>query len=221
MIKDNIPGYIFKPEFNPSAVPRIGLGYSIFGTAVMLAKAGLFKIKVQEVKDVIASMEIWDRELRPTEKLKYNLAKLLASELYDKIPIVVGAEFLMGNLRVMRNQFCESSKNFAGFLTIPELIHYALEGLSYPMSNKKNLVFFFINSNLYHSRNKKRIDLTKKIAKKNKIKYLEHKLISPTKLGQSFELLQLGTWISYYLGILNKRNPATNPLVDWFKRELG
>ncbi|HDH31758.1 MAG TPA: SIS domain-containing protein [Candidatus Wolfebacteria bacterium] len=221
MIKENIPGYIFKPEFNYSAVPRAGLGYGIFGTAVMLAKAGLFKIKIQETKDIIASLEIWDRELRPTEKINFNKAKKLAVTFFDKEPIAVGAEFLLGNLRVIRNQFCESSKNFAGYLTIPELNHYAMEGLEFPKNNNKNLIFFFIDSKLYHPRIQKRIALTKKIVKRNKIKYIDYKLISKTKLGQTFELLQLATWITYYLGILNKKNPATNPWVDWFKKNLS
>lgn len=220
MIKDNIPGYIFKPDFNPSAVPRVGLGYSIFGMAVMLAKAGLFKINVKEIKDTIASMEIWNRELRPEEKKKFNLAKILAEAIKGKIPVAVAAEFLAGNLRVLRNQFCESGKNFGCYLTIPELNHYAMEGLEFPKGNNKNLIFFFINSDLYHPRNKKRIELTKEIVIKNKIKFVEHKLISKTKLGQALELLQLGSWVAYYLGILNKKDPATNIWVDWFKKEL-
>lgn len=220
MVKENIPGYIFKPEFNTSAVPRVGLGYNVFGTAVMLAKAGLFKIDIKEMKDIVASMEIWSRGLRLEEKTKFNLGKILAKEIQEKIPVAVAAEFLTGNLRVLRNQFCESGKNFGCYLTIPELNHYAMEGLEFPKSNNKNLIFFFINSDLYHPRNKKRMELTKKIVIKNKIKFVEHRLISKTKLGQALELLQLGSWTSYYLGILNKKDPATNPWVDWFKNEL-
>ncbi len=220
MIKENIPGYMFKPKFNHSAVPRVGLGYSVFGTAIMLDRAGLFKIKTEEIKDIIASMELWGRELRPAEATKFNLAKQLAPNIYNKTPIVVGAEFLMGNLRVIRNQFCESGKNFAGYLSVPELNHYAMEGLEFPKSNRKNLIFFFIDSGLYHPRVQKRVELTKKIIKENKIQYLEYKLTSKTKLSQSLELLQLFTWVTYYLGILNKKDPATNPWVDWFKAEL-
>jgi glucose/mannose-6-phosphate isomerase len=221
MIKENIPGYIYNPRFNPSGVPRLGLGYNIFGLAVMLAKAGLFKIKVEEIKKMIASLEIWDRELRPTEKIRNNPAKLIALDFYNKIPIVVAAEFLAGNLRALRNQICESGKNFAGYLAVPELNHYAMEGLACPEANKKNLMFLFIDSDLYHPRNQKRMALTKRIAKKNGIKFSEHKLLSRAKLGQAFEFLQFGTWASYYLGILNKKDPSTNPFVDWFKEKLG
>lgn len=220
MLKENIPGYIYRAEFNPSGVPRIGLGYSIFGLAVLLAKAGLFKIKIGEIKDIIASLEIWDREQRIEINAKNNMAKKLAMAFYNKIPIAVGAEFLLGNLRVLRNQLNESGKNFASYLVAPELNHYAMEGLAYPRSNRKNLLFFFIDSALYHPRVKRRMALTKTVVKKNKIKYIEIKLSSKNKLAQSFELLQLGTWASYYLGILNKSDPATNPWVDWFKRKL-
>ena len=112
MIKDNIPGYIFKPLHNPSGQPRLGLGYSVFGLAVMLAKAGIFKIETKKIKNIIADLEIWDRRLRPVIKTKNNQAKQLAAELFNKQPILVAAEFLIGNIRALRNQLCESSKHF-------------------------------------------------------------------------------------------------------------
>ncbi|MFH1822272.1 MAG: SIS domain-containing protein [Patescibacteria group bacterium] len=220
MLKDNIPGYIFKPEFNPSNQPRLGLGYSIFGTAVILAKSGLFKINVSEINDLIANLEIWSRELRPIVKTKTNEAKKIASAIYNKKPIIVGAEFLIGNLRTMRNQFCENSKNFASYLTLPELNHYALESLANPKSNINNLIFLFFDSKLYHPQIQKRSQLTKQVIKKNKIAVLNYELKSKTKFAQAFEMLQIGSWITYYLAILNQVNPAIIPWVDWFKKEL-
>ena len=133
---------------------------------------------------------------------------------------MVGAEFLIGNLRILRNQLCENSKNFASYLTLPELNHYALESLANPKSNRKNLVFFFLDSKLYHPRVQKRSRLTKQVVKKNKIKLLSYNLTGKTKLVQAFETLQLGTWVSFYLAILNKVNPAEINWVDWFKKQL-
>ena len=82
----------------------------------------------------------------------------------------MGAEFLVGNLKILRNQFNETSKNFASFLELPDMNHFALEGLARPVSNKDNLTFFFIDSSLYHPRIIKRSTLTKQIVQKNKIK---------------------------------------------------
>lgn len=220
MIKDNIPGYIFKPEHNPSGQPRLGLGYSIFGMAVMLAKAGLFKIDVGEAENMIASLEIWDRELRPAVNSMGNAAKQLALKLPGRQIILVAAEFLIGNVRAMRNQFCENSKHFATYLALPDLNHFAMEGLANPKSNKKDLIFLFFDSELYHPRVQKRSRLTKEVIKKNGIEVLSHNLTGKTKLAQAFEMLQLGSWTTYYLAVLNKVNPAKIPWVDWFKKEL-
>ncbi|RLC38869.1 hypothetical protein DRH27_01240 [Candidatus Falkowbacteria bacterium] len=220
MLKNDIPGYVFKPQYNPSGQPRLGLGYTIFGIAVMLAKAGFFKIKVRAIEDIIASMEIWTRKLNPLSPKTQNNAKKITLELFDKIPVLVGAEHITGNLHAMRNHINECSKTFAAYLTLPDLNHYAMEGLINPKSNKKNLAFLFFDSNLYDKRVQKRSDLTKQIVKKNGIKVISHKLQSKTRLAQAFELLQLGSWISYYLGISYKVDPAKIPYVDWFKKQL-
>ncbi len=220
MLKENIPGYIFKPEYNPSGQPRLGLGYSIFGQAVILAKAGMFTLKVKAMEDIIGRLEIWTRGLRPLSPSRQNPAKKLAAAIYDRIPTLIGAEHLVGNLHVARNQINECSKHFANYLEIPDLNHYTMEGLKFPIANKRNLVFVFFESALYSPRVRKRFALTKQVVKKNGIKVISYELKGGDKLTQSFELLQLGAWLSYYLGILNRVNPADIPYVDWFKAQL-
>lgn len=220
MMKEDVPGLIFKPQFNPSGQPRLALGYSIFGMMVLLAKAGLFSIHPDDVRNIIDFLELHDRLYRPNKEHKSNLAKEIAVKLHHKMPILVGAEFLAGNLHTLRNQFCETSKNFCSFLLLPDLNHFAMEGLAFPVSNPKNLIFVFVDSLLYDKRIQKRSELTKKVINDNKIETLSIGLKSKTKLGQAFELLQLGTWITYYLGIINEVDPVKVPFVDWFKNEL-
>lgn len=222
MMKDNIPGYIFKPRYNPSEQPRLAVGYSAFGTAVLLAKAGLFEMAEKEALDVIAELEIWDRELRPGEGVDINSAKRIAGELLNKqIVLVGGAEFLAGNLKALRNQFCETSKNFTSYLALPDLNHFAMEGLAFPESNKKDLAFFFFDSKIYHPRVRKRSELTKEVVRRNGIKAISHELKGKTRFMQGFEMLQLGSWITFYLGKLNGVDPVKISWVDWFKEELG
>lgn len=219
--KDKIPALIFDPKFNPSTQPRIGLGYSIFGMIYLFAKIGLIKISQKEIKEVLHLLENNDEKIKLEVKQQKNNAKKLAHKIHGKVAVLVGAEFLMGNIHVFRNQICETCKSFSTFLEVPDLNHFAMEGLQYPNSNKKNLVFFFVESELYSKRVQERIDLSKKIVRKNKIEVLDIKLKERTKLLQSFELLQLATWISYYGGILDNVNPAIVPYVDWFKKELA
>lgn len=221
ILKDNIPGYIFNPENNPSAQPRLGLGYGIFGATVLLAKSGLLEIKPKQIDDIIASLELWGHEFMSSVPVEANVAKQIANEIYGKQVVLVGAEFLEGNLKALRNQINENGKNFGCYLTLPELNHYSMESLGNPKSNKKDLVFFFVDSELYHPRIQKRSDLTKQVIEKNKIKVVSHKLSADNKLAQSFEMLQLGTWVSFYLSMLNGVRPSDIPWVDWFKKKLG
>lgn len=220
LIKDKIPCYIFNPMFNPANSPRLGLGYSIFGMLVLLAKAGLFKIEESEFENIIKNLELFGNELKAIEKISNNTAKKFALKLQHKIPVLVSSQFLSGNLFTLRNQICENSKNFATYLILPDLNHFAMEGLANPTDNKNNLIFLFFESDFYHPRIQKRFSLTKEVVKKNKIEVLDYKLRGETKLEQAFELLQLGSWISFYLGILNQVNPVENKWVDWFKKKL-
>lgn len=218
MVQDKIPGYIFNPKFNPSGSPRFGVGYATLGLAAILNQAGFIKIDKNNFKTIINNLEAGDKILE--KKDKNNFALKIAREIKDKTPILVISEFLIGNARVLRNQFCESAKNFASYLILPDMNHFALEGLAHPKNNPQNLIFFFIESDLYHPRNQKRLLLTKQVAGKNKIKFVSHKLKGASKLEQSLEMLQLGTWISYYLADLNNENPLAQPWVNWFKENL-
>ena len=218
--QDKLPAYVFKPTHNPSGQPRLGVGYSVFGITILLAKVGLLKIDVKAVESLIEALEFRNEELNPSAIEKNNVAKKIATKLFARQPILVASEFLTGNARALRNHFCETSKNFASYLSLPDLNHFAMEGLVNPLSNKNDLIFLFFDSALYHPRVQKRAELTKEVVKKNGIEAVEYKMTGTTKLEQAFEFLQLGCWVSFYLGMLNQVNPAEIKWVDWFKKKL-
>jgi glucose/mannose-6-phosphate isomerase len=220
MIKDNIPGYIFTSEFNPSGQPRLALGYAYFGMSVLLAKAGLFEVGVKEAETIISKLELRTRQLRVQEQAEINDAKKLALSLENKIPVLVGSGHLAGNLHALRNQLNENAKLFSSYLVIPDLNHHAMEGLVFPKTNKRNLMFVFFDSSLYDKKIKKRLELTRQVVEKNGIASAGVEFSFETKYGQSFEMLQFGAWLSYYLSIINKVNPVLIPWVDWFKKQL-
>src|SRR6056297_64577 len=220
MMEENIPGFVFSPLHNPSEQPRIGLGYSIFGFLTLLDKVGVIDLEKKKVERIIKRLRDNNSSLRPEAKTGENKAKEIAQGLKGRIPIIIGAEFLEGNLHTLRNQFCENSKNFADYLSLPELNHYLLESLANPISNKKNLAFLFIDSDKYHPRVQRRSELSKEVARKNGAKVLQYQVKEFSRLGQCAQVLQFGSWVSFYLGILNNVNPAQIPWVDWFKKEL-
>ena len=220
MKKENIPGYIFTPDNNPSNQPRLGVGYTVFGIVALLMRAKLINVSNEAIKKYIVNLKSATKNLATNKSTKNNIAKKIAAEMAERAPILVGAEHLAANLHVLRNQINECAKQFSTYLTLPDLNHYAMEGLVNPKSNKKNLVFFFVDSDIYHPRVQMRAKLTKQVVIKNGIKIISHKLKGATRLEQALELLQLGSWISYYLGMLNSVDPVKIPWVDWFKKEL-
>jgi glucose/mannose-6-phosphate isomerase len=220
MIEDDIPGFIFAPENNVSGQPRMGLGYSVFGMLFLLEKSGLIEVGKTEIQDVIHYLEERSKELNIEAGKEKNEAKLIAKELSGKQTVLVGAEFLTGNLHAFRNQLCENSKNFSCYFTLPDLNHFLLESLANPESNKDQLAFLFFDSDLYHERTQKRSGITAETVKKNGIRVVNYKMKAKNKLQQSAELLQLGSWISFYLGMKNEVDPGDIPWVDWFKQQL-
>lgn len=220
MKKDKVPGYIFTPKNNPSDQPRLGVGYTVFGIITILAKVGLFKLSPKEIGDIIKTMKKWGKDFAVEKPISKNAAKKIIVQLKDKMPILAAGGFLAGNLHTLRNQINECGKNYSSYLVLPDLNHYAMEGLVYPKTNKKDIAFLFFDSKLYHERVQLRAKLTKQVVKKNGIDVLAYSLRGKTKLEQAFELLQFGSWLSYYLGMQNNVDPVKIPWVDWFKKEL-
>lgn len=218
--EENFPVITFKPEHNPCGQPRLGVGYSIFSILGGLKAAGLLSLDNKGVEATAAWLKEKNKLWGPEESEDNNAAKALALDMEGMVSVLVGAEFLAGNLHILRNQICETSKNFAAYLDLPELNHYAMEGLANPESNQNNLVFLFFGSGLYDQAIQKRLELTKEVVSKNGINILGYKMEAKDKLGQALELLQFGAWISYYLGLANGINPVKIPWVDWFKDNL-
>lgn len=218
---NNLPGLIFEPKFNPCNQPRMGLGYSVFGILAILVQGGFLEIPDSEIELVIKTIGEANHNFNLEVNKDKNPAKELAERIRGRIPIIVGAEFLAGNVHTIANQINENAKTFSSWFLLPELNHHLLEGLTNPKSNLRNLVFLFLDSNLYNSKIGERIAITKEIIGKNNIDIEVFQPESDSKLEQSFEVLVFGSWLSFYLAVLGNLNPASIPWVDYLKRRLG
>lgn len=220
MEKERLPGFVFAPENNPSDQPRLALGYAIFGAIKLLEKAGILKVDSTTAREVVAGIRGRNPFWNINVKTKRNVAKKMAYKFEGRTVVLVASEFLEGNIHALRNQLNENSKNLSFYLISPDMNHYALEGLENPGSLKGNIKFLFVDSLLYNERTQKRNALVKQLIREKGLEYEEIKLRSRIKLAQSFELLQFGAWLSYYLALLNEADPASIPSVDWFKDRL-
>lgn len=222
LARDNgVPFYQINPKFNPSNQPRMAIGYSVVGQIGLAAKAGLVNIGDEDIEAAVNEMDRVCRESGVEAAAEKNTAKQMAIKMKDKIVAFAAAEHLVGATHTVNNQQNENAKNFCVDVQIPELNHHLMEGLKHPLTNPKNLLFVFVNSNLYPDRIKQRLLLTKEVVEKNGIETVILEMTAATKLSQAFELIQLGAFANFYLSILYRQNPAPIPWVDYFKERLG
>ncbi|MBU1149277.1 hypothetical protein KKI23_04265 [Patescibacteria group bacterium] len=219
--RHNYPGYVFNPKYNYCKQPRLGLVYSLTAHLGLLRKLGLLKISDAKMKMVCHNLAKYQKKWGVGVKQKNNQAKQLAKDLSLRLPIIIGSEFLSGNIHTISNQLNENSKTYANYYQIPELNHHLLEGLSNPKINKQLFHFVFIESNLYLPRVQARYRATQKMLKKLGFRFTKIKAVGEDKLDQVFSVLTFGSYLSFYLAVLNKVDPSPIPWVDFFKKELA
>lgn len=210
--ENNIPAYVFDGRFNPSRVPRLGTGYSIFGLLGLLEKIGIFTFNNSDIESSFDKTREKIKEIK-TKAMRHS------QELVGKIPIVFAAEHLSGNAQILRNQFNETSKTFSAHFLIPDLNHHLMEGLQFP--EKAPLHFIILNSSNYSAKIKKRVDLTVDVVEKNNYNVSNIMNNASNIYGDFLETIIYGSYLTLYLGLLHKQNPAVNPWVDYFKEELA
>jgi glucose/mannose-6-phosphate isomerase len=219
--KHQVPYYQIKPQYNPSNQPRMAIGYSVVGQLIMAAKAGLISFAKKDIDALIAVMNSVINQCQQTVSGSQNPAKQTAENMLQKEVVFVAARHLTGAVHTVKNQMNENAKNFAQRHDIPELNHHLMEGLRFPDSNKKTVVFFFAQSQLYPSRIQQRLQLTAEVVKKNHLAVINWQATAKDQLSQAFELIQFGAFVNFYLTMLHGIDPAPIPWVDYFKTKLG
>ncbi|RJR30634.1 SIS domain-containing protein [Candidatus Parcubacteria bacterium] len=218
--KNKLPAYIFTPKFNPSNQPRLGTGYSVIGQIKLLSNLGIGSFSAGDLKTAADAINETKKRYDYNVAAAINPAKKFAFKVKGRIPIIVAAGHLAGNAHILANQINETGKNFSAYFIIPELNHHLLEGLLKPDDNRKNLTFIFLQSSIYLAKNQKRLDITKKLLDKDKIPSLTYTVKSGNSLSQSFEVLVFGSYLSFYLSLLNNVRSEEVPFVDFFKAQL-
>ncbi|MBI4281003.1 hypothetical protein HY628_02285, partial [Candidatus Uhrbacteria bacterium] len=95
-----------------------------------------------------------------------------------------------------------------------------MEGLGHPPLVRQNLVALFLRSRLNHPSVQKRFPLTEAVFRRQGIPTLSFRPAGNTPLAQIADCLSWGSYITYYLSILNRVDPAKTPWVDYFKKKL-
>lgn len=219
--KYKLPYCKINPEFNPSGQPRYDVGSQLGVILALFSRLKLIKLSEPIISQTAAKLTTLGLDLLPNSPLAKNPAKNLAQKLYKKNIYLIGAEHLSANPHILANQINESSKQLANPYRIPELNHHLLEAFQNPELVIKNSAALFLISNNYSQPITKRFLATQKILTKLKVANYNLTVNNPSRFHEALITLAYGSWISFYLAVLNKVNPAEIPLVNWFKKELA
>jgi len=218
---EGVPYYQIEPTYNPSKQPRLAIGYSVVGQLRLVAADGIIAFGQKEIDTCVARMNaIVDAQNRENQFAE-NSAKQLATAISAKQVIFVGASHLIGAIHTIKNQMNENAKHLSHIHEIPELNHHLMEGLAFPAINKESVIFFLIVSESYSESIKKRFAITKDVIEKNNIEVVEYRVAAGDPLVESFDVIQFGALVNYYLSMLHNIDPAPIPWVDYFKTQLG
>lgn len=209
----NIPAYVFEPKHNPSNQPRMGLGYSIASLLFLLARCQLVHTPAD-----LTQLSSFLKSRQPEAEAQ---GRELARKLAGKVMVLLSSEHLKGSAHAVKNMLNENSKNLAFGLDLPEASHHLMEGLAFPQSNPRDIVFLLWNSQFYSPPVSARYPITSEIVAKQHIGVVDFPLSGSSPLQEAMAAIQSGAWLSYYLAGYNRIDPGPIPWVDYLKDKLN
>ncbi|EKD52824.1 MAG: hypothetical protein ACD_61C00227G0002 [uncultured bacterium] len=215
-----IPLIEMDEKFNPSRSPRAGVCLSLGAIIGLLLRLNPLAKKYFIQKDITQTIERVLDMVNIDKDTPDNPAKSLAAKHKGQGIIFLSANHLSGIGHVFGNYLNETAKTFAVHFDFPDLNHHLLEGFTFPASLKDDLSFIILNSGNFPEIIQKRARITRDILLKQKYRVSVIKPEATDTVLQVFESLVFLVMFSYYLGIVNKVNPAINPWVDYLKKEL-
>lgn len=219
--KNKLDHYQIDPKFNVSNQPRLGLGYSIVAVFAVLSRCGFINFTHKDIERIHHLLDELINHFKKDAPFEKNPAKILAEKINGKAIIIISANHLTGTVHAVKNMLNENSKTFCAAFDLPELDHHFLEGLSFPKKLNDLLHFILISSDHYPKVIRSRLTITRAILDKHGFASTIVKPETDHPTLQVFETLSFGSFLSYYLALLNRVDPGPIPSVDYLKKELA
>lgn len=217
--RDNIT-FIEIPKGLP---PRCAIGYLSIIPLCLLIRLGLIKDASISINQMIETLErLRDKSLLPRIGQRDNMAKYIASRLYNKFVVTYSGSINFDVCAVrLRSQLAENAKVLSSSHFFPEMNHNEIVGWENPRKLFKNFVVLVLRDRDIHLRLARRMDITDKIIKDQGIELIEIWSQGEDLLSRIFSLIYIGDFISYYLAILYGIDPTPVERVTYLKKQLA
>lgn len=200
--------------------PRCALAFSFFTMLKLFIKLKFISERNQDIQKVADLMK--EKSILYTDfERSTNPAVNIAERLAGKLPIIYSSNDLLDvvNLR-WRGQFAENSKTLAFGNLFPELNHNEIVGWQENSDFLRNFALVYLLDMEDNPRILKRQKITKEILEPYRGLDIEIESEGSSKLERIFDLVYLGDWISFYLAVINKTDPAPIEKINILKNKL-
>jgi glucose/mannose-6-phosphate isomerase len=203
----NIPGR--------SNSPRASIGYSIVQLLTIFNFFGLISTNHwSEIKGTIALLDAENANILAE-------AQTLAGKMKGRLPILYSDARLEAVIVRTQQQINENSKQLCHVNVFPEMNHNELVGWVYPVDLIKNSLTVMVTTDFDHERVGMRMEICRSIFRERGSEVVDLKAKGGNIIEQSFYLIHLLDWVSFFLAEINNVDPFPVEVINFLKAELG
>ncbi len=196
--------------------PRFALYSSFFTLLRLLRQLGFIEPMDDVVSDIVRTVKGLGQRYSSIESDPYKLARLLLG----KMAVIYSIAGINGSAGLrFKGQLNENSKIHAWKGDYPEINHNEIVGWQSQLSNSQLVVFNLVDS-ACEERIKKRISITSDLISACGVDIINIEGESDDRRVRLFELVYLCDWISFYLALLQGKNPGTIENIDILKSKM-
>ena len=204
-------------KVQPGFQPRYSLGLSFFSLLKVLQELKLISDQTKIVDSVIS---LWKEKGIEYSK-EGNYAYTFAESLVGFIPVIYSvADSTSAVGYRFKCQLNENSKLHAFHNEIPEMNHNEIIGWESYQEKLFHSKIINIIDKTYHPQIQKRFDILKDIFSKSGVETLTLKSNEKLFKVRLLDLIYLGDWISYYVGVLRGYDPSEIDNIYTLKERL-
>ena len=201
--------------------PRAALGWLFTSLVGLAQRAGLLPNQSSAMDETVKTLCAQREELSASVPTDGNLAKQLALQLRDRLPVVCGAGIMAPVARRWKTQMNENAKCWAVWEELPELDHNTVAGLGLPEPLLRQIYVINLTSPALHPRNRLRFDIGAELIDREEIAGKEVVARGCSPLAQMTSSAQFGDYVTYYLALLYRVDPTEIANIMYLKARLG
>ena len=206
----------------PGFMPRAAVGHLSFGVLGVLGAGalGVLPSLDGDVRETASILDGLARRLGPDAPLDENLAKLVATRMHGRVPVIWGAEGVAATAAARwKTELNENAKVPAFAASLPELDHNEVVG----WSGREGEAFFLVvlRTREEHPEVAPRFGPSIDIARSSGAEVQQVEAAGRSPLAEMFSLLMTGDFVSCYLAALRGVDPTPIEAIDSLKRRLA